>query len=174
MPLGAFLAGRVALMFSNGADSPAREPDPPSENSDIGLSNRFVDKYGDDMRYVATLDAWFIFKPAEGRWARDDKMLVWTWARRLCTEAAHKAADTIIDEKIAARVGKQIASKTTVAAVVFLARSHSKVALLESAFDVDPWLLNTPTGAVDLKTGKVRPALREDYFTKTTKVGPEE
>ena len=44
--------------------------------------------------------------------------------------------------------------------------------MLESEFDADPWLLNTPTGAVDLKTGNVRPARREDYFTKTTKVGP--
>jgi putative DNA primase/helicase len=34
------------------------------------------------------------------------------------------------------------------------------------------WLLNTPGGVVDLHTGLLRPALREDYCTKTAKVAP--
>jgi putative DNA primase/helicase len=161
-------------MFSNGRAEPLREPDPPSENSDIGLQNGFVDKYGDDLRYVATLDAWFVYTVEEGRWTKDEKMEVWTRAKRFLVAASHKAVDSIPNEKAAAQVGKQISSKTTVAAVVTLARSHPRIALLESAFDADPWQLNTPAGVVDLKTGNVRKALREDYFTETAKVGPKD
>jgi hypothetical protein len=40
--------------------------------------------------------------------------------------------------------------------------------------DRDPWLLNTPTGTIDLKTGQVRPHHRQDLITKMTTVGPGE
>jgi putative DNA primase/helicase len=56
--------------------------------------------------------------------------------------------------------------------VVSMTRSHVRVAILFSQFDKDPFLLNTPAGAVDLRTAKIRPATREDYFTRTTPVRP--
>ena len=33
-------------------------------------------------------------------------------------------------------------------------------------WDRDPWLLNSPTGTIDLKTGQVRPHQRRDLITK--------
>ena len=39
-------------------------------------------------------------------------------------------------------------------------------------WDANPWLLNTPDGTVDLKTGKQREHKVEDYFTRITAVGP--
>ena len=39
-------------------------------------------------------------------------------------------------------------------------------------WDADPWILNTPGGVVDLQTGILRPARREDYCTKSTAVAP--
>jgi putative DNA primase/helicase len=38
--------------------------------------------------------------------------------------------------------------------------------------DADPYLLCTPAGMVDLRTGVMRPHRREDYCTKITAVGP--
>jgi P4 family phage/plasmid primase-like protien len=35
-------------------------------------------------------------------------------------------------------------------------------------FDADPWMLNTPGGIVDLRTGEVRPARPEDLVTQMT------
>jgi putative DNA primase/helicase len=39
-------------------------------------------------------------------------------------------------------------------------------------WDADPWLLNTPDGVVDLRTGKLRPHSSGDFMTKITTVGP--
>ena len=41
-----------------------------------------------------------------------------------------------------------------------------------SYWDKDPWLLGTPTGTVDLRTGTLRPARPEDGITKSTAVSP--
>ena len=36
----------------------------------------------------------------------------------------------------------------------------------------DPWLLNTPGGVIDLRTGKSRRSKPDDYMTKITAVAP--
>ena len=41
-------------------------------------------------------------------------------------------------------------------------------------WDRDPWLLGTPDGTVDLRTGELHPPSREDYITKQTLVTPAE
>src|ERR1700683_4633309 len=149
------------------------EPDPPSPYSDIALSNRFVKKYGDDLRYVAKLDRWFFFDEDQGRWIVDEKLFVWTLAKRLCAEVAREARKEIDDEKAAAGTAKAISSAKTVAAILSLARSHPLIAAVESQFDANNWLLNTFGGvAVDLLNGNLRKARREDYFTKTTQEAP--
>ncbi|MBT9143951.1 MAG: hypothetical protein DDT29_02365 [Dehalococcoidia bacterium] len=43
-----------------------------------------------------------------------------------------------------------------------------------SCLDADPFLLNTPAGAVDLRTGKLRTHSARDYCTKITIVSPSE
>ena len=39
-------------------------------------------------------------------------------------------------------------------------------------WDPDPWLLGTPGGVVELKSGKIRPASADDRITKTTGCAP--
>ena len=41
-----------------------------------------------------------------------------------------------------------------------------------STWDSDLWLLGTPGGTVDLRTGQINPARRGDYITRTTAVAP--
>ena len=66
-------------------------------------------------------------------------------ARNLCT----CAADT-------PRIAKQIASAKTRAAVVALASEDPRLAATVNQWDADPWLLNTPGGEVNLRTGKMQ------------------
>ena len=54
------------------------------------------------------------------------------------------------------RVATQICSAKTVAAVVALARADRRLAATTEQWDADPWLLNTPGGVVDLRTGQLR------------------
>jgi putative DNA primase/helicase len=66
----------------------------------------------------------------------------------------------------------KIASAKTISAVESLARSDRRLAATVDQWDADPWLLNTPDGVVDLKTGILRPHRIEDYMTKITAIGP--
>jgi putative DNA primase/helicase len=54
------------------------------------------------------------------------------------------------------------------------ARSDRVFAITPDLFDRDPWLLGTPGGVVDLRTGELRQASRDDYITKQTMVAPAE
>jgi putative DNA primase/helicase len=51
-------------------------------------------------------------------------------------------------------------------------RSDRRIAATINQWDSDPWLLNTPGGVIDLRTGQTRPNRPEDYATKITAVAP--
>ncbi|MDQ6703934.1 MAG: phage/plasmid primase, P4 family [Pseudomonadota bacterium] len=59
-----------------------------------------------------------------------------------------------------------------VSAVLKLAAADPRIAKRPEDFDRDPWLFNTWTGTVELKTGEIREHRREDYITKWAPVGP--
>src|SRR5262249_1555632 len=65
------------------------------------------------------------------------------------------------------------ADARTVAAVTQLARTDRRIAATIEQWDDDPNVLCTPSGMVDLRTGKMRPARREDYCSKQTAVAPD-
>jgi P4 family phage/plasmid primase-like protien len=142
------------------------EPKTPDARSEIGLSNSFAQSpLGADIRYCEELSRWFFYNKNEGRWVEDSKLGIYTLVKRFLTKVAQDCRDGVNTEKLN--------EKKKVAAVVELTKSHAKrIAISKEQFDADPWLLNTPDGAVDLRTGTIRPATREDYFTRTTKVAP--
>jgi putative DNA primase/helicase len=69
-------------------------------------------------------------------------------------------------------IAKGIASASTVAAVERLSRADRRLAATVEQWDADKYLLGTPGGTIDLRTGKLRPAERSDYITKSTSVVP--
>ena len=85
-------------------------------------------------------------------------------SRKVCREAATECNK--------AKIASGLASAKTVAAVERLALADRRIAATVDQWDVDPWQLNTPQGVVDLTTGRIRPHIPEDYFTKITAVGP--
>jgi putative DNA primase/helicase len=99
-------------------------------------------------------------------WREDEKRNVYTIARGICREMA----TTIITNSTSER--KRLASAKTRAAVVSLAGEDLRLAASIDQWDTDPWLLNTPEGVVDLRTGKMRAHRPEDYMTKCTTVSP--
>ena len=98
------------------------------------------------------------------RWQADDTLAVFDSARVVCRAAAANAP----------RQGsaKELMSAKTVAAVERLARSDRRLAATADQWDADPWLLNTPKGAVDLRTGSMRAHRADDYLTHMTAVAP--
>jgi putative DNA primase/helicase len=134
----------------------------PPEFADEGLALRFSERYRDRLRYVAAWGRWLIW---DGKvWRFDDTMRAFDLARGICREAAAECNQ--------ARVASAIASAKTVAAVERLAKADRRHAASVDQWDFDPWLLNTPAGVVDLRTGMIGPHNPTLYMTKITAVAP--
>lgn len=61
---------------------------------------------------------------------------------------------------------------STAASIIVNLRSASQIGLHPEDMDADPYLLATPEGVVDLKTGKMLEAARDSHCTKKTLVAP--
>jgi putative DNA primase/helicase len=135
----------------------------PVEYSDDALAQAFTERYGDDLRYTAAWGRWSIWNGHA--WKTDDTRKVLDLAREVCRGESKSCRD----EKLA----RHVASARTIAAVERLAQADSgRHAATVDQWDADLWILNTPGGIVELKTGRLRPARREDYCTKTTAIAP--
>ena len=135
-------------------------PLPPAFSEDR-LALRFTATHA-DLRYVHAWGKWFRYDGT--RWVQDSTLSVYDMARKVCREAAAECNDP--------RVAPHIAAAKTVAAVERMARGDRRHAATVEQWDPDPWLLNTPGGVVDLRTGTMRPHRPEDYMTKITAASP--
>jgi putative DNA primase/helicase len=131
-------------------------------NSEAFLMQLFAAQRVDDLRYVAKWGQWFVWDNM--RWGTDDVRRVFTLACDLCVDVASGLNNS--------RERKQMATAKTRAAVVSLASEDPRLAATVDQWDADPWLLNTPDGTIDLRTGCLHEHRREDYITKITSVGP--
>jgi putative DNA primase/helicase len=71
------------------------------------------------------------------------------------------------------KTARDITSAKTVREVESLARADRRLAATTDQWDRNPWLLNTPAGVVDLRSGQLRPHRFDDYMTKITGVAPD-
>jgi putative DNA primase/helicase len=151
------LKARNATRFSEDGD-----PNRPPEFTDEALALCFTSLHKGRLRYVAAWGRWLIW---DGRvWRFDETMLAFDWARAVCRKASAECNEP--------RVASAIASAKTVAAVERLAKSDRHHAATVNEWDADPWLLNTPGGIIDLRTGQTRPRRPDDYMTKIAAVAP--
>jgi P4 family phage/plasmid primase-like protien len=130
--------------------------------SDDALALEFTKQHGDDLCYVASWGQWLQWNSR--CWQCDGTLDVYSKARAVCRAAAEACGKK--------QTAQRIRSAQTVAAVERLAHADRQHAATVAQWDADPWLLNTPGGVVDLHTGKLRPATREDYCTKIISATP--
>lgn len=130
--------------------------------SDEALALRFTARYP-NLRYTAKWGQWSIFDGT--RWKTDETREVFSLARIVCRDASREAN--------AAKSAKAIASSKTRSAVVSMVSDDRRHAATVDQWDTDPWLLNTPGGTVDLRTGDMRKHDPNDYATKITSVAPD-
>jgi putative DNA primase/helicase len=131
--------------------------------SEDALALVFTGQHGATLRYVAKWGKWLIYDGK--KWNFDETLKTFSLARQICRAAARRCNKP--------REGKAIASAKTRSAVVSLASSDSRHAATVEQWDADPWLLNTPDGVVDLRTGKTRPHRAADHMTKICAVTPD-
>ena len=134
----------------------------PPQYSDDALALNFSDVHADDRRYVADWGKWLVWDGTI--WRFDKTKVAFDDARKIC-----RAASANLDGPDS-NLAKALASSKTVAAVIAMASSDRRHAATVEQWDRDEWLLNTPGGVIDLRTGKLRPHRATDYITKTTAV----
>jgi putative DNA primase/helicase len=121
----------------------------------------FAERHGDILRYCHSTGAWFRWNGVF--WEKDQTRLAFQWSRELARELAENQ-----DER-----KRYITNKTSFASgVERFAKGDPKIAVTIDYWDADAWLLGTPGGTVDLRTGELRDGLRHDGITKYTSVAP--
>lgn len=146
---------RGAAKLAEG-DAPGRPP----EYTDESLALRFTELHKDRLRYVAAWGRWLIWNGSV--WHFDQTMQAFDLARAVCRQASAECNEP--------NVASAVASAKTVAAVERLAKADRHHAATVDQWDADPWLLNTPQGVADLRTGQMRAHQPGDYMTKITAV----
>ena len=129
-------------------------------HSDDALALGFV-KANTNLRYTAAWGRWHEWDGTH--WREDRTVEVFDHVRRYLRTIANTRADS----------ATRLRNSGTVSAVEKLARSDRAYACVPEQWDADDWALSTPGGIVDLKTGNIRPARKEDYATKSSAVAPQ-
>jgi putative DNA primase/helicase len=141
---------------------PITEADLSPEFSDDALALEFTERHAPELHYVAKWGTWLRWDGA--RWEFENTLKAFDLARAVAREFANSCQDD--KEK------PKIASAKTVAAIEKLARADRRHAATVDQWDCDPWMLNTPGGIIDLRTGVTLPHDPAQYMTKITAVAP--
>jgi putative DNA primase/helicase len=139
--------------------------DPSSLPNDIVTEDSaaldFVERHHDALRYCHSSGAWFKWNGVF--WQKDQTGIAFHWARELARQLAEDQ-----DER-----KRYITNKTSFASgVERFAKVDPKMAVTIEYWDHDAWLLGTPGGTVDLRTGQLRESDQQDGITKSTIVAP--
>lgn len=120
------------------------------------IAEEFAKQHSNNLLYDHEQGFWF--KWNDICWEIDKTKLTFHFARLLCRK--HRGSEL------------RMASRKAAEGVEVMARSDTRLAATSSSWDTNPYLLGTPTGTVDLKTGELKKANRSDYITRSTSVGP--
>jgi putative DNA primase/helicase len=151
-------AARRAAVVNDGADSAPLSQD--------ALALDLGEQWKDSARYVAAWGRWTFYRDDAGVWRMDETLEHMTRARAFLRDVADSLGPEFDGP------AKALRKADTVAKVVSLARSNPAQVATVGQWDADPWVLGTPGGVVDLRTGELRPSRPDDYITKSTAVAP--
>lgn len=166
--------GAVEISAARAADPPPPpppvepEPDALPEGSELVTEDvaalRFAHEHKDALRYDHDAGAWYQW--CGSHWQRDRTRMAYTWARRVARQLGEESGSF----KAQLSAGRAAFA----GGVERLAQADPCFAVTAARWDADPWLLGTPGGVVDLRTGILRPAEPRNYVTRVTAVAPAE
>ncbi len=165
----------------------ATDDDPPDLSHDHLALDLGTQSWDVNARHVALWGKWLFWSGAH--WQCDEKLehlsriraYLRDRARALTSWAARKAdgLDREHDGKAAEKLrawardqSRALRSNATVTSVANLARANPTSAATHDAFDADHFLLGTSEGTVELRSGRLRSARREDMISRLTACAP--
>jgi P4 family phage/plasmid primase-like protien len=166
---------------ASGPDDPPPEWDqqhPLADQDDVGIPageliteqvamEAFVASFHKDLRYNHSSKSWLIW--VGHFWKPDNRKLAFSWALKLCRQLALR-----ITGKSRAKARLVVEKVRFSAAVEQAASAMPPISTAQEDWDANPWLLGTPCGVVDLRTGILRAGEKSDMITKVTAVTPAE
>jgi hypothetical protein len=144
-----------------------RAATPSTATNDIvtedNAAQQFAELYAGRLRFCHDTGAWFEWTGTI--WNQNRIGTAFQWARELARQISRAEKERI----------RYVSSKTSFAAgVERFARSDPAFAVTIEHWDQDPFLLGTPGGTVDLRTGILRPSEPSEGITRGTATAPAE
>lgn len=135
----------------------------------LRMAYRLAERYVDRLLFVGNV-GWHVWDGT--RWARDERgdasKAVFETLRAALEEAVEldrRARDELHSDV------RRCETSAGVAGVLQLASALEPFAAVVGDLDADPWVLNTATGTLDLRTGRLRPHDPRDRITKVCGAG---
>lgn len=194
-------AGTIITLAKENGYIPKRKSLIPEEFSDVEQAEIFCSEYGDQVRYSkatgflkysgtvweeSDLKVQRLAQKLTDRQLDEVREMLWK-ARATADELAESgngkaSLDEFLDsagasqeEKRAKFYRKKIVNRRTSQRIAAtLNEAAPRLEVRPEQLDRDKFLLNTPGGAVDLRTGEIRPNNPLDYCTKITNIAPGE
>lgn len=141
---------------------------------DMGNAERFVDLFGENVRYCYTEKKWYFYNSM--RWSVDNLGIILRMADK-CVEAMKAEAKLYLqaDEESGGDMVKAFekhmkSSRSNKSKKAMLNEIEHHLPILPIQMDRYKMALNTPSGIINLKNGDVKAHNPEYYFTKITSV----
>ncbi|NJC06532.1 putative DNA primase/helicase [Sphingomonas kaistensis] len=128
-----------------------------AEVSEDAIALAFTRKFGETMRFDHNAGRWFQW--SHTHWRQLDVPVAFHYAREIGRELG---------------AGKKAVCKASVArGAESFAQADPTHATTSEIWDNDPWVIGTPKGTLNLRTGKMHQPRPEDFITKLTGCAPD-
>lgn len=142
------------------------------QRSDNALATRFIDLYGDGLRYVPKWGQWLAWD--EQRWRIDTGGLLATmagrtfaselWSEFMTLARSNSASRDAVES--AMRVVRSANKASGIRSFLSLAKADNRVIAPHDSLNLNVNLLNLPNGTYELSSGKFREHRKEDLLTQ--------
>ena len=148
---------QIAALRDKQDKAPAVTEKERASSGQLRMAYRLAAKYSDRILYVADLKRWHVWDGR--RWAED--------VTGRCSEYIRE--DEGVHDSELRQAVRSCQSANAIDGILRLAQSMQELVVVSDDLDSDPYLLNTPAGTYDLRTGAVRPHDPADWLTKMTR-----
>lgn len=144
----------------------------PRSWDDMGMAQRFLDRFPDNFLYSFTDKKWYVFNGSY--WEQDNQGLVEKAADKVINDLKNESLviqDGVDEDKARKAWQKFIKSERSRASKVNMVNEIKHlVSVLHSQWDKEKMMLNTPSGYIDLTNGTLHDHDYKKMFTQETGV----